>query len=92
MRRHYAFLFEKVRALIVRQRYGESILAECPFAIPENRMFDLVARAEGGHLSLSLDGETLLEADDDAFPTGGVGFYAERGLLGVAKVAVRANS
>ena len=91
MRRHYAFLFEKGRALLVRQHYGETILAECPFAIPENRMFDLVARAEGGHLSLSLDGETLLEADDDAFPTGGVGFYAERGLFGVAKVAIRAE-
>jgi hypothetical protein len=91
MRRHYAFLFEKGRALLVRQHYGETILAECPFAIPENQMFDLVARAEGGHISLSLDGKMLLEADDDAFPTGGVGFYAERGLFGVEKVALRAN-
>ncbi len=92
MRRHYAFLFEKERVLLVRQRYGETVLAERLFALPENRMFDLVARAEGRRLSLSLGGETLLEADDDAFPAGGVGFFAERGLLGVAKVSIRANS
>ena len=92
MRRHYAFLFEKERALLVRQDYGETVLAERPFVLEENRMVDLDARAEGSRLSLRVDGELLLEADDPAFATGGLGFYAKQGILGVAKPSVRAES
>ena len=92
MRRHYAFLFEKERVLLVRQDYGETILAERPFILEENRMVDLDARAEGSRLSLRVDGELLLEADDPAFATGGLGFYAKQGILGVAKPSVRAES
>ena len=92
MRRHYAFLFEKERVMLVRQDYGETILAERPFVLEENRMVDLEARAEGTKLSLRADGELLLEADDDAFDTGGLGFYAKQGILGVAKPSVRAES
>jgi hypothetical protein len=92
MRRHYAFLFEKERVLLVRQDYGETILAERPFVLEENRMVDLDARAEGSRLSLRVDGELLLEADDAAFATGGLGFYAKQGILGVAKPCVRAES
>ena len=92
MRRHYAFLFEKERMLLVRQDYGETILAERPYVLAENRMVDLDARAEGSRLSLRVDGELLLEADDAAFATGGLGFYAKQGILGVAKPSVRAES
>ena len=90
MRRHYAFLFEKERVMLVRQDYGETILAERPFVLEENRMVDLDARAEGAHLSLRADGELLLEADDATFATGGLGFYAKQGILGVAKPSIRA--
>ena len=92
MRRHYAFLFEKERVLLVRQSYGETVLAERPFVLEENRMVDLDARAEGSRLSLRVDGELLLEADDATFATGGLGFYAKQGILGVAKPSVRAES
>ena len=92
MRRHYAFLFEKERALLVRQDYGETVLAERPYVLEENRMVDLDARAEGPHLSLRVDGELLLEAEDATFATGGLGFYAKQGILGVAKPSVRAES
>ena len=92
MRRHYAFLFEKERALLVRQDYGETVLAERPFALTENEMVDLEARAEGARLSLRVNGEVLLEAEDAAFAfaTGGAGFYAQQGILGVAKPSIRA--
>ena len=91
MRRHYAFLFEKKRALLVRQRYGETVLAEKPFVLEENRMVDLEARAEGGKLSLRVNGEVLLEAEDAAFATGGLGFFAQQGMIGVAKPSIRAD-
>ena len=90
MRRHYAFLFEKERALLVRQDYGETVLAERPFVLAENEMVDLEARAEGARLSLRVNGEVLLEAEDAAFATGGAGFYAQQGILGVAKPSIRA--
>ncbi len=90
MRRHYAFLFEKERALLVRQDYGETILAEAPYAIAENEMVDLEARADGAKLSLRVNGATLLEAEDATFATGGLGFYAKQGILGVAKPSIRA--
>ena len=90
MRRHYAFLFEKERALLVRQDYGETVLDERPFALAENAMVDLEARAEGARLSLRVNGEVLLEAEDPTFATGGAGFYAQQGILGVAKPSIRA--
>jgi len=90
MRRHYAFIFEKERALLVRQDYGETVLAERPFVLAENEMVDLEARAEGARLSLRVNGEVLLEAEDAAFATGGAGFYAQQGILGVAKPSIRA--
>ena len=92
MRRHYAFLFEKERALLVRQDYGETVLAEAPFAIPENEMVDLEARAEGARLALRVNGETLLAAEDATFARGGLGFYAQQGILGVAKPSIRADA
>ena len=92
MRRHYAFLFEKERALLVRQDYGETVLAEAPYAIAENEMVDLEARADGAKLSLRVNGSLLLEADDATFATGGLGFYAKQGVLGVAKPSIRAVS
>ena len=92
MRRHYAFLFEKERVVLVRQDYGETVLAERPFVLEENKMVDLEARAEGAKLSLCADGELLLEAEDAAFATGGLGFFAQQGILGVAKPSIRAES
>ena len=92
MRRHYAFLFEKERVVLVRQDYGETVLAERPFVLEENKMVDLEARAEGAKLTLRADGEVLLEAEDDAFAAGGLGFFAQQGILGVAKPSIRANS
>ena len=90
MRRHYAFLFEKERVLLVRQNYGETVLAEAPYAIAENEMVDLEACADGAKLSLRVNGATLLEAEDATFATGGLGFYAKQGILGVAKPSIRA--
>ena len=90
MRRHYAFIFEKERALLVRQDYGETVLAERPFVLTENEMVDLEARAEGARLSLRVNGAILLEAEDPTFATGGAGFYAQQGILGVAKPSIRA--
>ena len=92
MRRHYAFLFEKERVVLVRQDYGETVLAERPFVLEENKMVDLEARAVGAKLSLLADGEVLLEAEDAAFATGGLGFFAQQGILGVAKPSIRAES
>lgn len=91
MRRHYAFLFEKKRVVLVRQNYGETVLAEKPFVIAENEMADLEARAEGNRLSLYLNGEVLLKAEDGMFATGGLGFFTQLGVIGVAKPTVRAT-
>ena len=40
---------------------------------------------------MSRDGEVLLEAEDSTFATGGMGFYARQGILGVAKPSIRAE-
>ena len=91
MRRHYAFLFKKERVVLLRQNYGETILAEALYAIPENEMVDLEARADGVRLALLVNGETVLEAEDATFGTGGAGFFVQQGLLGCAKVSLRAK-
>ena len=73
MQRYILLEFTRTSARIVRQRYGETVLAETPFRLEENRMVDLEASAEGDLFTLRVYGRVLLSARDDAFADGGVG-------------------
>ena len=92
LRRHYAVWFTRTGVQIVRQRYGEQVLAEAPLVLEERRAYVLEARVEGESLSVSLDGRPVLAARDAAFDCGGAGFAVARGLAGFRGLSITATT
>lgn len=91
MQRYLLLEFTKTTARIVRQHYGETVLAETPFVLEENRMVDLEARVTGDTVTLCVDGRELLRATDDTFANGGAGFFVQCGLAGASRVRIRSH-
>ena len=83
LRRYYAALLRggELLSICARQDDRTHILAEMRFPYETERHYDLRFSAEGERLSLSLAGQTLLEAKDDRFASGGAGFLIERGTM-----------
>lgn len=91
MRRHYAVVFTKSALQIVRNRYGETVLAETPFEAEENRLYALEASACGDEVRVSVEGGPTIAVRDTAFDCGGAGFAVERGLAGFRALEIRAR-
>lgn len=90
MRRHYAVVFTKTALQIVRNRYGETVLAETPFEAEENRLYALEASACGDEIRIRVEGGPTLAVRDAAFDCGGAGFAVERGLAGFRALEIEA--
>jgi ADP-ribosylglycohydrolase len=91
MRRYYALLLERDRALLVRELDGSEVLAEAPldrhdYAGPHA----LSLRVSGSSLTGIVDGRTRLVADDGALTGGAVALVCERGCLTCDAVRVGA--
>ncbi len=91
MRRHYAVVFTKTALQIVRNRYGETVLAETPFEAEENRLYALEASACGDEIRIRVEGGPTLAVRDAAFDCGGAGFAVERGLAGFRALEIEAS-
>jgi len=92
VRRHYGVWFTKDTVQIVRNCYGEQVLAAVPLALEENRGYKLEARVEGDQISVSVDGRRVLTARDATFAVGGAGFAVERGVSGFRELALEATT
>jgi hypothetical protein len=81
-RRYYAGLLAGGHARIVRRRDDEEVvLAERPhpYAIDDRHRLEL--RVHGSRLQLLVDAEPCVQADDDAYSSGGAGFVVCRGAI-----------
>ena len=91
MRRHYAVVFTKTALQIVRNLYGETVLAQIPFEAEENRLYALEVSAVGDAIRVAVDGAEALVAHDVALDCGGAGFLVERGLAGHRELRIDAT-
>lgn len=91
-RRYYAALLSGNDTLTLVKRVDESekVLATVPFAYEENQKIVIELSAKGSTLSVALDGETMLSAEDDSFVSGGAGMVVDRGTIPVRGFTVRA--
>ena len=92
LRRYYAALFQDGEHLVILARQdGEAhILAETSFPYETERHYAVRFAAEGERLTLSVAGQTVLEARDSRYEGGGAGFLIERGTMLADGFRVRA--
>lgn len=82
-RRYYgAVLQNKKEAVIYMQKDGQrTILGTAPYAYEEDLGYELKFSAHKNQLSLSVNNETILTAEDDTYTCGGAGFVISRGTM-----------
>lgn len=92
LRRHYAALFQggERLAILARQDDRTHTLAETSFPYETERHYAVRFAAVGERLTLSVAGQTLLEAEDSRYDSGGAGFLIERGTMLADGFRVRA--
>ena len=90
LRRYYALLLWPGAVRLVRELDGPAVLAEAPL---ERRDYGephaLALRVTGARLVATVDGETVLEAEDGALAGGAVALACEQGCLTCDAVRVR---
>ena len=95
-RRYLAVLFDAVgegaagqRARLVRVCGAETTLCGCAFAWVPDRAYAVRLEVEGSRVTAFVDGEKLLEAEDETFAAGGVALVVEVGSVGTEMVSIR---
>ena len=56
----------------------------------ENQLMELDIRTRGSRIEVSLDGKTILAAQDDKLKSGGTGLYIDHGCAGFGRFAADA--
>jgi hypothetical protein len=67
-----------------------TILAEAPFAYAENSKLKFEVEMVADQIAFSIDGVTLLAAEDAEYVSGGAGFFIEEGTIPALGFEVRA--
>ncbi|WP_104663626.1 ADP-ribosylglycohydrolase family protein [Ensifer adhaerens] len=87
--RFYAAGFENGEAVILLENHGTRVLAHKPFSIEYGRSYALDLTVEGGKLTLSVDGERVLQADDATLKYGMAGLrMARAGRMSIGRLEV----
>lgn len=87
--RFYAAGFENGEAVILLENHGTTILARSPFRIEYGRSYAVDLTVEGGELTLSVDGERVLQADDATLRYGMAGLrMASAGRMSIGRLEV----
>jgi len=87
--RFYAAGFENGEAVILLENHGTTILARKPFRIEHGRNYAVDLTVEGGKLTLSVDGERVLQAHDTTLGYGMAGLrMASAGRMSVGRLEV----
>ena len=84
-------IFTRQNLRIVRNYYGEEILAETDFVYRENEIMPVKVRTCGSRIEVSLDGKLLLTARDELLQTGGAGIFVDHGCAGFGRFASEAK-
>ena len=89
MRRYYALVLNAAGSVqIVRELDGTTVLAEAPLDVEFYRTYQMEIAVEGSGITGSVDGETLLETQDDALATGGIALLIDEGRTATQAVSV----
>ncbi|MCY3837417.1 MAG: ADP-ribosylglycohydrolase family protein, partial [Gammaproteobacteria bacterium] len=92
MRRYYALVLNAQGSVqIVRELDGTTVLAEAPFDVEFYRTYQLEIAVWGSTITGTVDGETLLETQDDALATGGIALLIDEGRTATQAVSVGSN-
>lgn len=87
--RFYAAGFENGEAVILLENHGTTILARSPFRIEYGRSYAVDLTVEGGKLTLSVDGERVLQAVDATLRYGMAGLrMASAGRMSIGRLEV----
>jgi ADP-ribosylglycohydrolase len=92
MMRYYALLVDVDNARLIRALEGQDrVLAERDTGWRLGQTYELRLQVRGNHLTASIDGQVILEADDheQLFIGGGIGLVCEEGRIGCNYVEVR---
>lgn len=84
-------IFTRKNLQIIRNYYGEEVLAETNFVYQENQPMQLDIRTCGNRIEVSLDGKPMLSAQDDVLKSGGAGLYIDHGKSGFGYFSVEAE-
>ncbi len=82
--RFYAAGFQNGEAVILRHDFGQTVLAHAAFEVEPGRSYAVELRATGRRLSLCIDGQQVLTAEDSTFAHGMAGVR----LGGAGRMAV----
>ena len=91
MRRYYALvLTAEGKAQLVRELDGTTVLAEREFGMELYRTYRLEVVVDGSRIAGFIDGEPVLEASDEALPSGGIALLVDEGRTATQAVTVSA--
>ena len=91
MRRYYALVLNaKGSVQIVRELDGTTVLAEAPLEVEFYRTYQMEITVSGNAITGAVDGETLLETEDDALATGGIALLIDEGRTATQAATVSA--
>ena len=91
MRRYYALVLNAEGSVqIVRELDGTTVLAEAAFDVEFYRTYQLEITVAGSTITGTVDGETVLEAEDEALTSGGIALLVDEGRTATQSVAVSA--
>lgn len=87
--RFYAAGFEGNQVVILKEEFGSITLASAPFKVETGRSYQLAFSVEGDNLSLSVDGQHLIEARDSAYAYGMSGIRMHSaGRMSVGRIEI----
>ncbi len=87
--RSYAAGFRDGRAVILKEDFGTTVLAETPFEAVPGQSYEVTATADGDRLTLSVDGAPVLEARDSTFSYGQCGIRMDSpGRISVGTITI----
>lgn len=84
-------IFTRHNLQIVRNFYGEKTLAETDFVYQENQPMQLEIEVCKDKITVSVDGNVLLTAEDNLLESGGAGIFADCGMCGIGNFEVEAQ-
>jgi ADP-ribosylglycohydrolase len=89
-RRYYAAIVENQTAKLVKRKDERvEVLAQVKYSYAENAKLRFTLSVVGARLAFTIDGNQLLVAHDDSFPSGGAGFFIEEGTVPAHGFSVR---
>jgi ADP-ribosylglycohydrolase len=83
LRQYYAVLFSHWNriSIVERDHERERVLASVPFDYEPDRLYSLGVVAQGEHISVTVEGHPLLNAQSGRYRNGSVGYRIDRGAI-----------